>query len=162
MVERGRNDMNENMKSGGYEVRKVKSFRGMEGFGFNAELVRDGKPVALVIDEGNGGCYMFEWYDRSAALVPVKGFNVIGEAFEFNGSPEEAKLQDYLNGLPWTENEWDKKKYPVSNNGFVGSLVDDSRTPRSSSGCARTRPCSASRATSRASTGSSSSSTGRR
>ena len=43
------------------EVRKVKSFRGREGLGFNAELVVDGKKVAFVIDEGSGGALRFDW-----------------------------------------------------------------------------------------------------
>lgn len=44
-----------------YSVKGVKSFRGMEGYGFNAVLYRDGKKIALVIDEGNGGSMIFEW-----------------------------------------------------------------------------------------------------
>jgi len=30
-------------------VRKIKTFRGTEGYGFNAELCADGKPVAFVL-----------------------------------------------------------------------------------------------------------------
>lgn len=48
-----------------YSVRKVKTFEGMEGQGFNAELMRDGRPVAFVIDEASGGEYHFDWYDQS-------------------------------------------------------------------------------------------------
>lgn len=43
-------------------IRKFKSFRGMEGYGFNAELLYCGKPVAFVIDEANGGCLDWQWY----------------------------------------------------------------------------------------------------
>lgn len=46
-------------------VRKVKTFRGMEGVGYNAELCADDKPVALVIDHGDGGCVVFEWRDHA-------------------------------------------------------------------------------------------------
>jgi hypothetical protein len=44
-----------------YSVRNVKTFTGMEGPGFNATLCRDGKPVAMVIDDASGGCFDFQW-----------------------------------------------------------------------------------------------------
>jgi hypothetical protein len=44
-----------------YSVRKVKTFIGMEGEGFNATLCRDGKPIATVIDDASGGCIDFRW-----------------------------------------------------------------------------------------------------
>ncbi len=54
------------MSSSRISVKAVKSFRGMEGYGFNAKLMLDGKEVAFVIDEGNGGCFNYEWKDRNA------------------------------------------------------------------------------------------------
>lgn len=48
-----------------YTLRKVKTFRGMDGQGLNAELLRDGKVVAFLIDEGCGGMMRFDWMDRS-------------------------------------------------------------------------------------------------
>lgn len=44
-----------------YTVKGIKKFRGMEGYGFNADLYRDGKKVALVMDEATGGGLRFEW-----------------------------------------------------------------------------------------------------
>lgn len=38
-----------------YALSKIKSFRGMEGYGCNATITLDGKAVAFVLDEGNGG-----------------------------------------------------------------------------------------------------------
>ncbi len=43
------------------EVRNVKTFRGMDGLGFNASLYIDGSKVAFVMDEGCGGSMRFEW-----------------------------------------------------------------------------------------------------
>jgi hypothetical protein len=56
-----------------YSVRKVKTFIGMEGQGFNATLCRDGKPVANVIDDASGGCIDFHWLvpGEEAALEAV-------------------------------------------------------------------------------------------
>lgn len=50
-----------------YTVTGVKSFRGREGYGFNATLHRDGRKVAHVIDDGNGGCYRYEWLGKDLA-----------------------------------------------------------------------------------------------
>jgi hypothetical protein len=61
-----------------YTVKNVKSFRGREGYGFNASLYRDGKRVALVMDAADGGCMSFE--------------------FEKTGADEETILLCYLKG----------------------------------------------------------------
>lgn len=50
----------------GYTVKGVKSFRGNKGYGFNATLYKDGKAIAFVYDDANGGCYMYEWKDKAA------------------------------------------------------------------------------------------------
>jgi quinol monooxygenase YgiN len=50
-----------------YTVKNVKSFRGNEGYGFNATLYRGDKRVALVMDDANGGCYSYEWYGDASA-----------------------------------------------------------------------------------------------
>ena len=52
-----------------YTIKGVKTFRGMEGQGFNATLCRDGKPVAHVDDEGCGGCYNWRWLVKDAELA---------------------------------------------------------------------------------------------
>jgi hypothetical protein len=44
-----------------YALAGVKSFRGMEGYGLNATLTRDGQKVAFILDEGNGGCVRFDF-----------------------------------------------------------------------------------------------------
>lgn len=51
-------------ESHAYSLRRVKTFRGREGSGLNAELLRDGKVVAFITDEGNGGMMWFDWTDR--------------------------------------------------------------------------------------------------
>ena len=47
-----------------YHVEEVESFTGRQGYGFSAVLYRDGKRVARVIDEGNGGPILFYWCDN--------------------------------------------------------------------------------------------------
>ena len=52
-----------------YTIKGVKTFRGMEGQGFNATLCRDGKPIAHVDDEGCGGCYNWRWLVKDAEAL---------------------------------------------------------------------------------------------
>jgi hypothetical protein len=61
-----------------YTVTKIKTFRGREGYGLNATLCRDGKPVAFILDDANGGMVDFDWVDQkhgeSAEEAMFKGF----------------------------------------------------------------------------------------
>jgi len=117
--------------AGGYSVRKVKSFRGNEGLGFNAELCRDGKPVAYVMDDAGGGMYRWEWYDREAPRTKVSVGGLCGGEHERNATPEEARLLAHVRTLPKEESEWDKgMSYPVNDEIFVGGLVDDYENDR--------------------------------
>ena len=70
-----------------YTVTGIKSFRGREGYGFNATLHRDGRKVAFVIDQADGGECRYEWLakDRTQAAA------------------DEQALTDYCATLPPTE-----------------------------------------------------------
>ncbi len=83
-----------------YGVTKVKTFRGREGHGFNATLLRDGKPVALVMDMADGSCARFEWRDRA----------------------EEQILEDYLKGMRM---EFYGQVMDMTADMFVVALVDE-------------------------------------
>ena len=52
-----------------YTVKGVKSFRGMEGYGFNATLYNGSKRIAFVIDEGRGGGLLFRYFDMANGKV---------------------------------------------------------------------------------------------
>jgi hypothetical protein len=51
-----------------YEVAKIKTFRGMEGEGLNAVLLKNGKKVADILDEGNGGEMYYDWIDMNKGV----------------------------------------------------------------------------------------------
>lgn len=57
--------------STGYSVAKLKTFIGMEGHGFNVDLLLDGKKVAFVRDDADGGELVFEWIDDGRPKVPM-------------------------------------------------------------------------------------------
>lgn len=61
----------------GFSIKGFKSFRGNEGLGFNATLLKDGRKICFVYDEASGG--PLHWEDLSDAdekmlneLVEVK------------------------------------------------------------------------------------------
>lgn len=65
-----------------YSVTKVKQFRGNEGYGFNADLLCNGKKVAFVYDDANGGMYRYEWSakDREQARADEQAFSTYAKA----------------------------------------------------------------------------------
>ena len=44
-----------------YTIGSIKTFRGMEGHGLNAKILKDGKAIAFVLDEGCGGEVQFDF-----------------------------------------------------------------------------------------------------
>lgn len=90
-----------------YSLRRIKTFRGMDGQGLNAELLRDGNVVAFLVDEGCGGMMHFDWADRKGGVSSEE------ELFEAFIAAEKAKMpegkryasgsseRDYFNGETW-------------------------------------------------------------
>lgn len=116
---------NENVNKGGYSIRKFKSFTGMEGLGFNAELCHNGRPVCFVIDEANGGEFNYQWYDWKAERVPLERVDYQGKKFTYKATPDEAQFLAFLASLPSEKNEWDDKFSPVDDDSFMAAFVDD-------------------------------------
>lgn len=95
-----------------FEVKKVKSFTGRDGQGYNVDLWMDGAKIAYVLNEGNGGETNFEFVSKEA----------------------EKKFEDFIAAHPPYEVDDDLKNlYP---NGmatmtrciFVGMLLDNRET----------------------------------
>lgn len=84
----------------GYTVKGIKTFRGMEGEGYNASLYRDGKRVAEVVDDASGGPLMIEWKDRASWRTPVEVVGYEGRKYTVNMSPEEKLLHEHCLTLP--------------------------------------------------------------
>ncbi len=63
-MDKQRQQILEAAKKHQYEIKGLKTFKGMEGMGgFNVTLYREGKRIAFVINEDNGGC--FDWQGMS-------------------------------------------------------------------------------------------------
>jgi hypothetical protein len=81
-----------------YEVKGVKSFIGLEGYGFNATLYKDGKKVAFVIDDANGGCYNFQ-FDSAELEKEFFAYVKTLPALEFQGTTLDMDGDLYVGGL---------------------------------------------------------------
>lgn len=93
------------------EVRKAREWRSHDGYGFEAEVWMDGKPLGTAVDEGNGGgCYLMGPCDRDA----------------------EQRLMNYIRTLPPEESRYGP--LTVTLDYFLGRLVsrylDDRRFKR--------------------------------
>lgn len=71
-----------------FSIKSFKTFRGREGHGFNSTLLADGKEVAKVDNDGNGGCNRYYWSDKAAETE----FNVQAKAKH----PEDYEPDDTL------------------------------------------------------------------
>jgi hypothetical protein len=107
-----------------WSAKITRTFRGMEGGGFNAELLLNGKVVCLVIDDAHGGPYMYEWKDeRTAEPVGGKHRRYDGTFYERRMTPLEKKFHDHINALPKYEafghEAW------MTEDCFVGELLEE-------------------------------------
>lgn len=87
-----------------YTIAKLKTFTGMEGQGFNADLLHEGRKVAFVIDDACGGPLMFHWasdadkvmLDAYAATLPAE--TTIYASGPFTSQPDaETVVNDLIN-----------------------------------------------------------------
>ena len=102
-----------------YEVKAVKSFRGREGYGFNANLYHNGKKVCFVMDSGNGGCYRYEWTNRDVERVSIKHPD---SGYDYKVTPEEKILKDHVEALPEFECYGGMMKHDSDT--FISNLID--------------------------------------
>lgn len=65
-----------------YTVRNITSFRGREGYGFNATLYAGDRRVAVVYDDASGGMYRYEWLakDRAQQALDAAAFTAAAKA----------------------------------------------------------------------------------
>ena len=101
-----------------YEVARIKTFRGMDGQGLNAVLIRDHKAVAELLDEGCGGEMHFDWLDRKHGESAEEAmFNAFIEEERLK-IPADKKVEGGLNMLErdifsgeiWVNDEVDRIK----------------------------------------------------
>lgn len=104
-----------------YTVKGLKRWNTHEGGGFQVVLLRDGKPVAEVTNEGIGACFIFQWKDKPSTTVTAR--NLRGEEMTYRGTPEEAALWAHILTLPAVEDRG--QRFAMDPDMFVEELVND-------------------------------------
>lgn len=105
----------------GWTVSKLKEFTGMEGSGYNATLLRDGRPVAFVIDDASGGPLNIQWSDPCTESYDTVDYR--GDPFVRRCTKEERLLLEYVATLP-PRKVYDRE-LRVTDEWFVDDLVND-------------------------------------
>ena len=86
-----------------YQIKKIVSFNGMEGGGFNCDLYRGSTQVAEVIDDASGGDVHFYWTDQGSPRVETNGVDYKDEPKIYKDTPEESLFRTHCLALP----KWD-------------------------------------------------------
>lgn len=105
-----------------YTVNAVKTFRGHDGEGYNANLLRDGKKVAIVVDLADGGETQITWLDFKEKTEIVCTSPYDGKEHRYNGSPEEKRFVEFLEKKTYVC-EFDGKATRHTAGTFIESLV---------------------------------------
>ena len=88
------------MKTPKIELKRIKTFRGMEGYGLNADVYVDGVKTCLAMDDATGGGMRFEIYDQAkyklledyANSLPSTPLMIDGKHMERDGKPIMMKV----------------------------------------------------------------------
>lgn len=109
-----------------YSATSIKTLRGMEGSGYNAYLTRNGKKVALVMDDASGGPLMFEWLDTKAQRVQGSFRTYQDEIQTRTMTPEEKLFNEMVVALPAEKCEYSKSGFSFPSVEIVAdNLVND-------------------------------------
>ena len=112
-----------------YTLTSIKTFRGTDGYGLNANLCCDGVKVAYVIDEGNGGCVNYEWLNwargEGRVDVTVRDWKDENARRTYKGTRHEAAFQEYVLSLPkMAPCEYFPEGRYQDADGFIARLAD--------------------------------------
>ncbi len=104
-----------------YQVKAVKTFYGHDGHGWECKLYRDGKAVAIVVEDGYGGGLHFHWNDHDIPRVECRNRNYDDTINTYEGTPEEARLEAHVLEQP-QQDDPDGKMY-INADIFVDDMV---------------------------------------
>jgi hypothetical protein len=109
-----------------YQVKAVKTFYGHDGHGWECKLYRDGKAVAIVVEDGYGGGLHFHWNDQLPDIprVECRNRNYDGNINTYKGTPEEARLEAHVLEQPPVDDPYaDDGKMYINADIFVDDMV---------------------------------------
>lgn len=91
-------------KINGIELKAVKNFEGMEGYGFSANIYMDGKKVGTIMDRADGGCYYYSFTSKEnekQIMERVKSYFTVHpqlDTLKIYGMAKEDIDSAFLNG----------------------------------------------------------------
>ena len=120
------NNQNQESTMENYSVKAVKTFHGHDGNGWECKLYRDGKRVAIVVEDGWGGGLQFHWNDHGETRVECRKRNYDDSFITYKATPEQAKLEAHVLEQPQEDSSFfaDGKMY-INADIFIGNLVGD-------------------------------------
>ncbi len=98
-----------------YHLKKVKTFNGMEGGGYEADVYLGKKKIAHAFNEGSGGCDHLHFFDR-ADRAPFEAF-VVAWYETSTAKTEWQKLTEQYGGDPNASNDFKMESW-------IGSIID--------------------------------------
>ena len=110
---------------GDYEVKSVKSFVGNEGYGFNANLYRNGKKIGFCYDDaGGGGMHPIQWVGTPRSHDDKEGW----EKWRKFRDEEQRLLNEHIKSLPKVQAHG--MELTIDESWFVTELVTKWETER--------------------------------
>lgn len=106
-----------------YTIKNLKTFIGHEGHGYNADLYRDGKKVAFLIDAADGGELTIHWADMSKPRVEGLCRRWDGELYPCKMTVEEKILNDHIRDITH-QCPFQGIQVPMTVDSFCAHLVD--------------------------------------
>lgn len=88
-------------------LKNIKTFRGHDGIGLNADIYVDGKKVCHVHDDARGGCFDYTAYGPDYQA----NNKIIGE------------MEEYAKTLPPVKSSFDDSTYPQDLDGLINDIV---------------------------------------
>lgn len=106
-----------------YSVGAVKKIRGHDGQGYSCNLLKNGKKVAEVLDDGWGGGLQIQWADKTVAKVKNRSYD--DKVFTFDGTVEEALFYVEVMKLPKIPASNDLPEMNTSVDIVIGEMVNE-------------------------------------
>ena len=107
-----------------YTVGAIKTFRGHDGIAYSCNLLRNGKKVAEVVDDGYGGGLQFYWSDSKTSAT-VNTLNYKDEPYSREGTVEEALFEAEVLKLPMLPARGELSEMRMSAELLIDNMVND-------------------------------------
>lgn len=115
-----------------WSVKNVKSWEGHEGLGTQCSVYRNGKKVAIFLDDANGGDADFRWLDTGDLVdITIMAPDYLTDQRPhplvertYKGTVEEKILEEHANAIEWQSKYEDDVTFRKDGAQIVSELCD--------------------------------------